>query len=152
MIHQSRDRFTSVIKNSGSKEIDVSLIRKSFAQMLKHYNVPSSKAAEILGVHRNTYRNLCKPTPPPLGVVFGSGEWTPAVEDQDMQTCNRCGGDGGTIKKGSRLYCAACHRTGFEKRLEKERIDDIFQEAIAAECESQERKAELAQRRKKRKK
>lgn len=135
--------------------VDVPTVRRSIALMLKQMNVPAHLAGEILGVHRHTYRDLitsATKVPPPLGVVFGSGEWTPGVEDQDMRTCNRCGGDGGTIKKGSRLYCAACHRTGFEKRLEKERIDDIFQEAIAAECESQERKAELAQRRKKRKK
>lgn len=136
-------------------QIDVPTVRRSIALMLKQMNVPAHLAGQILGVHRNTYAKLTNTpsrVPPPLGVVFGSGDWTPDCQDQDPATCRRCGGDGGVIKKGSRLYCAACHRTGFESRLEKERIDDVFQEAMAAECEAQARKAELAQRRKKRKK
>ena len=136
----------------GQKQLDVALVRRSIAMMLQDQRVPAEKAAEILRVSQSHYFRLVKPTPPPLGVVFGAGEWTPDCQDQDPATCKRCGGDGGAIKKGSRLYCAACHRTGFESRLEKERIDDVFQEAMAAECEAQARKAELAQRRKKRKK
>lgn len=154
MIQQSADGKSRVIRNdeSSPRHLDVSLIRRSFALMLKQQKVPPGKAAEILGVHRNTYRTMISQVPKPLGVVFGSGEWTPECQDQDPATCTRCGGDNGQIKRGSRLYCAACHRTGFEKRIENERINDIFNEAISAECEAQERKAELAQRRKNRKK
>lgn len=160
MIFQTKNGEATVVHGtSGSRPFlggkhyfDVALVRRSIALMLKQQGIPAEKAAEVLCISRRSYFSMIKPTPRPLGVVFGSGEWTPADQDQDPATCNRCGGDGGSIKSGSRLYCAACHRTGFEKRLEKERIDDVFQEAMAAECESQARKAEMANRRKKRKK
>lgn len=136
--------------------VDVKTVRRSIALMLKRMNVPSHQVGEVLGVSRRTITTMTsgKPSkvPPVLGVVFGSGEWTPDCQDQDPATCTRCGGNNGIIKKGSRLYCAACHKTGFEKRLEKERVDEIFQEAIALECEEHARKAELAKRRKNRKK
>jgi len=136
--------------------VDVKIVRRSIALMLKQMDVPSHLVGQVLGVSRQTVHNMTSGTsskvPPVLGVVFGSGEWTPECQDQDPATCSRCGGDSGIIRKGSRLYCAACHKTGFEKRLEKERIDEIFQEAIAAECEAHERKVELAKRRKNRKK
>lgn len=135
--------------------VDVATVRRSIALMLKQMNVPSHLAGQILGVHRHTYRDLTKSAssvPAPLGVVFGAGEWTPDCQDQDPATCTRCGGDNGQIKRGSRLYCAACHRTGFEKRLENERVTDIFNEAISAECAAQEKKADMAKRRKNRKK
>lgn len=137
-------------------QVDVTTVRRSIALMLKQMDVPAHLASQILGVHRNTYAKLASGTrsrvPQPHAVIFGAGEWTPECQDQNHETCNRCGGQNGQIKRGSRQYCAACHRTGFDNRLEKERIDDIFQEAIAAECEAQERKATLAARRKNRKK
>jgi hypothetical protein len=135
--------------------VDVATVRRSIALMLKEMNVPAHLAGQILGVHRNTILAMTSAkskAPKPLGVIFGSGEWTPECQDQDMATCNRCGGNNGSVKRGSRLYCAACHRTGFEKQLENERIDDIFEQAVSAEVEAQERKATLAQRRKNRKK
>jgi len=151
-------RNEKVILSNGKKtHLDVQTVRKTIAFLLKEMNVPARLASQVLGVHRNTYYSLtsAKPkpkSPEPLAVIFGSGEWTPECQDQDMATCNRCGGDNSVIRAGSRLYCAACHRTGFEKRLENERIDDIFEQAVAAEVEAQERKATLAQRRKNRKK
>lgn len=137
-------------------KIDVPTLRRSIAITLKRMGVPAHLAGEVLGVHRNTISAMTSPqrakVPAVTGVVFGSGEWTPECQDQGDSTCNRCGGEKGVITRGSRLYCAACHRTGFDGMLEKERIEDIFSEATAAECESQAKKTAFSQRRKHKKK
>jgi hypothetical protein len=78
-----------------------------------------------------------------IGVVFGQGDWTPADQDQAPPTCDKCHG----IKRGSRLYCAACHSTGFERELENERIDDLYAEAVEVEAESRDKRAQKKGRR-----
>jgi hypothetical protein len=128
---------------SGRKrsDIDVGTVRRSLAIALKYMDIPDTKACQILGVCRNTYRKIAasegRKAPAVIGVVFGQGDWTPETQDQDPATCDRCRG----IKRGSRLYCAACHSTGFERELENERIDDIFAEASEIEAESRDKKA-----------
>lgn len=54
--------------------------------------------------------------PEPNGVLFGAQlGWSPEREAQRLDpACRTCGA---TIRDGSRLYCAGCTRTGFEKRL-----------------------------------
>ena len=122
-------------------DIDVDTVRRSLAIGLKRMDVPDTKACQILGVCRNTYRKITassgRKAPAVMAVVFGQGDWTPADQDQDPATCDRCHG----VKRGSRLYCAACHSTGFERELENERIDDIFAEASEAEAEARDKKA-----------
>jgi len=125
-----------------STKVDVAVVRRAFALLLLFENVKDTDACQILGVCRNTYRKMVDPTksrkaPEVIGVVFGQGDWTPETQDQDPATCDRCRG----IKRGSRLYCAACHSTGFERELEHERIDDIFAEASEAEAEARDKKA-----------
>ena len=133
----------SNLSNRGrSTKVDVAIVRRAFALLLDFKNVKDTDACQILGVCRNTYRKMVDPTksrkaPEVMGVVFGRGDWTPADQDQDPATCDRCHG----VKRGSRLYCAACHSTGFERELENERIDDIFAEASEAEAESRDKKA-----------
>lgn len=59
--------------------------------------------------------------PPPLGVLFGARlGWDPTREGQPCD--HRCQTCGGRIAVGSRLYCAACTRTGFESRLRGARV------------------------------
>lgn len=147
------DRSVKVVIDGRKRTaIDVELVRRSIAAMLREMKVPARLAAEVLGVHRVTYQKMVasrkSSVPKPLAVVFGSGQWTPDAEDQDQKDCNRCGGDNGCIRKGSRLYCAACHKTGFETQIEAERITDIFDEAYATECDAMNKKA-MAKRRKK---
>ena len=133
----------SNLSNRGrSTKVDVAIVRRAFALLLDFKNIKDTDACQILGVCRNTYRKMVDPTktrkaPEVIGVVFGQGDWTPADQDQDPATCDRCHG----VKRGSRLYCAACHSTGFERELENERIDDIFAEASEAEAESRDKKA-----------
>jgi hypothetical protein len=121
--------------------VDVPTIRRSIALAMKQLGIPNAQACEVLGVHRDTYRKIAasegRKAPEVIGVVFGQGDWTPETQDQDPATCDRCRG----IKRGSRLYCAACHSTGFERELENERIDDIFAEASEMEAESRDKKA-----------
>lgn len=133
----------SNLTNRGrSTKVDVAIVRRAFALLLDFKNIKDTDACQILGVCRNTYRKMVDPTksrkaPEVIGVVFGQGDWTPADQDQDPATCDRCHG----VKRGSRLYCAACHSTGFERELENERIDDIFAEASEAEAEARDKKA-----------
>ena len=133
----------SNLTNRGrSTKVDVAIVRRAFALLLDFKNIKDTDACQILGVCRNTYRKMVDPTksrkaPEVIGVVFGRGDWTPADQDQDPATCDRCHG----VKRGSRLYCAACHSTGFERELENERIDDIFAEASEAEAEARDKKA-----------
>lgn len=61
--------------------------------------------------------------PEPLGVLFGAQlGWSPERESQPLNTtCRTCGGQ---IPDRSRLYCAACTRTGFEDRCSSARLRD----------------------------
>lgn len=54
--------------------------------------------------------------PEPVGVLFGADPcWSPGREAQRLdRSCRTCGA---AIPPGSRLYCAACTRTGFERKL-----------------------------------
>jgi len=59
--------------------------------------------------------------------IFGSsGQWTPEMEKPPKkgEHCKNCGAingpngmSGGKIQPGSRLYCPACHMTGWEKQI-----------------------------------
>jgi hypothetical protein len=128
--------------------VDVPTFRRSIAIAMKQMRIPDTQACQVLGVCRNTYRKMAKSSdrkvPAVVGVVFGKGDWTPEVQDQDPSKCDRCHG----IKRGSRLYCAACHSTGFEHALENERIDDLYAQAAEAEAEARDKRANLAQRKK----
>lgn len=121
--------------------VDVPTFRRSIALAMKQMRIPDSQACEVLGVCRDTYRKIAasagRKAPAVIGVVFGQGDWTPDDQDQAPKTCTRCHG----IKRGSRLYCAACHSTGFERELENERIDDLYAEAVEVEAESRDKKA-----------
>lgn len=130
--------------------VDVPTFRRSIAIAMRQMRIPASQACEVLGVCRDTYRLMIKSSsrkvPPVVGVVFGKGDWTPDVQDQDPSKCDRCHG----IKRGSRLYCAACHSTGFEQALENERIDDLYAQAAEAEAEARDKRAIVSKRKLKR--
>ena len=131
-----------VIDGRKLNRVDVPTFRRSIALAMKQMRIPDTQACEVLGVCRNTYRKIAKSTgrkaPAVIGVVFGQGDWTPADQDQDPAVCNKCRG----IKRGSRLYCAACHSTGFERELEHERIDDLYAEAVEVEAETRDKRAQ----------
>lgn len=137
----------SSLRGRGRSKIDVKMVQRSFAILMDREDVADTVACQVLGVCRNTYRKMVASTgrkaPDVIGVVFGKGGWTPSDQDQDPATCDRCRG----IKRGSRLYCAACHSTGFERELENERIDDIFAEAAEMEAEKRDKRAQKKGRR-----
>jgi hypothetical protein len=127
--------------------VDVPTFRRSIALAMKQMRIPDTQACEVLGVCRETYRKIAgsvgRKAPSVIGVVFGQGDWTPADQDQAPSTCDKCHG----IKRGSRLYCAACHSTGFERELENERIDDLYAEAVEVEAEARDKRAQKKGRR-----
>lgn len=129
-----------IIDGRKLNRVDVPTFRRSIAIAMKQMRIPDTQACEVLGVCRNTYRKMSRSNgrkvPAVVGVVFGKGDWSPEDQDQDPATCNRCHG----IKRGSRLYCAACHSTGFEQALENERIDDLYAEAAEAEAEVRQKR------------
>lgn len=135
-----------------SRSICTAEVRKSLIGELYNRGLTLQQVAEVFGLHKTTvHRIVNRIDGEAVEPLFGSGEWTPGVQDQDPRTCDRCGGDEGVVKKGSKLYCAACHRTGIDKRLQEQRIvTEIAEQYEELETEYQaaaERKP-LAQRRK----
>ena len=112
-----------------------------------------NRQAEVFGLHKSTIQRVVngRVDGDRVEPLFGSGEWTPGVQDQDPHTCDRCGGDAGVIQRGSKLYCAACHRTGIERRLAEQRtvteIADQYAE-VETEYHAAAQRKNLAQRRK----
>ena len=102
--------------------------------------------AKAFNVTRRTISTWLKAVPKDITPVFGSGEWTPDCQDQDRRTCNRCGGDDGSIQKGSKLYCAACHKSGFDRRLIDQLKREIAAEVVQDELAKSARKKTLAER------
>lgn len=142
---------SELIQNDDWK-LTVKGMRKTLIAELVHQGMPIGMVAEMFGIHRQTARTLAR-RDPNVTPVFGSGEWTPKCQDQKPKSCDRCGGDKGIIKRGSSLYCAACHKTGMEKRLVSQRVAADIQEAyeaIESECEAIKSRKTLAQRRKNR--
>lgn len=61
-----------------------------------------------------------KDIPHAEGVLFGSQVgWSPERESQPPDRCRSCGANRGPIQDGSRLYCAGCNRSGFERLASK---------------------------------
>lgn len=125
-------------------------MRRSLVAELYSRGLTLDQVAEVFGLHKGTVQRIVK-RDDRVTPLFGSGEWTPATQDQDPRSCDRCGGDDGVIQRGSKLYCAACHRTGNERRLKEQRtVTEIAEQYAEVETEYQavaSRKT-LAQRRK----
>ena len=140
--------FTAVIHND-ERSIDIGIVRRNLVTELARNGMPLKQIAELFGICRQTASKLID-RGPPTTCLFGTGEWTPADQDQSPATCNRCGGDKGVIREGSSLYCAACHKTGHERELKQRRIRRKIQDAydsIETEYEKAMRRKTLAQRR-----
>jgi transposase-like protein len=71
--------------------------------------------------------------PRPIGVVFGVKPWDREAEaiEQGDPDCPRCGGEDGSIQPGSRLYCAACGRTGFDRRIGERKMIEAANAAVS---------------------
>lgn len=125
-------------------------LRQAIVAELYSQGLSLKQVGEVFGLHASSVQRIVKQDER-AEPLFGSGEWTPAVQDQDPRSCDRCGGDDGVIKRGSKLYCAACHRTGFDRRLAEQRVkDDIAEqlEELATEYQAASERKPLAKRRK----
>jgi hypothetical protein len=149
MIAQHDNGYRSVIHNN-DRETDFAKMRIMAATAMREGGYKYEAIAKFFNVHRNTVRAWLRVHPADITPMFGSGEWTPDVQDQKPSECNRCGG-GKAIKRGSRLYCAACHKSGFDARLKEQLDKEVYCDAIEAEMELFEKGQSLAKRRKLRK-
>lgn len=148
MLTERRTGFTAVIHND-ERAIDIDVVRRNLITELACNGMQIKDIAALFGIHRQTASKLID-RDFTTTCLFGSGEWTPDVQDQSPATCNRCGGANGVIQEGSSLYCAACHRTGHERTLKQRRIRRKIQdtyEAIETDYEKAMRRKTLAQRR-----
>lgn len=151
MIKLHATGYHGIIRTDG-RELCTSEVRRTLIGELYSRGLTLQQVAEVFGLHKTTvHRIVNRIDGERLEPLFGSGEWKPDVEDQDPATCDRCGGDNGVIRKGSKLYCAACHRTGIDKRLKEQRtIAEIAEQYVEVEAEYQAvaKQKSLAQRRK----
>lgn len=149
MLKLHTNGYYALIRNE-STSLCAKRLRRAIITELHAQGLTQRQVAEVFGIHETRVHQIIK-SDPPVEPLFGSGEWTPAVQDQDPRTCGRCGGDDGVIQRGSKLYCAACHRTGNERRLKEQRtVTEIAEQYAEVETEYQavaSRKT-LAQRRK----
>jgi hypothetical protein len=151
MIRLHRFGSTTVIRDEireiQPREVRLKIIRELYAQGLTQNQI-----ADVFRCNQASISRSITEYDPDVTPLFGSGEWTPEDQDQSPATCNRCGGDNGSIRRGSRLYCAACHKSGYDARMAERRVRDKLRETaedIQSEGEAIERKPKrsLAQRR-----
>jgi AraC-like DNA-binding protein len=151
MIKLHANGYHGVVRTDG-RELCTSEVRRTLIGELYSRGLTLQQVAEVFGLHKSTVQRVVnRHDGERLEPLFGSGEWTPDVQDQDPRSCDRCGGDDGVIKRGSKLYCAACHRTGIERRLQDQRaVTEIAEQYVEVEAEYQAAasKKNLAQRRK----
>lgn len=148
MLRECRDHAHIVIHND-SRDVNLDVVKRGLIAGLIAKGLTNKQVAEVFGIHRNTVAKYASPDPH-TEAVFGSGEWSPKCQDQPAKSCDRCGGN---IKRGSSLYCAACHSSGHEAKLRKQRFADSVNAAydeIEAECKRAEKRKTLAERRQKR--
>lgn len=134
------------------RAIDTAEVRARIVNELYGRGLTLAQVAEVFGCHKSTVcRMVNGRRDPAVEPLFGSGEWTPEIQDQDPRRCERCGGDDGVIQRGSTLYCAACHRSGFDRELrEQKTVAEIAEKYVDIENDYQAaaKRKPLAQRRK----
>lgn len=149
MIRLHTNGYYGLIRND-STAVCAERLRKAIIVELYSQGLTLKQVGEVFGLHESRISQIVKHDSR-VEPLFGSGEWTPDVQDQDPKTCDRCGGDDGVIQRGSALYCAACHRTGMDRRLQEQRvITEIAEqyEELEAEYQAVAERKPLAQRRK----
>ena len=152
MIRLHTNGYHGIVRSDG-RELCPSEVRRTLIGELYSRGLTLQQVAEVFGLHKSTIQRVVngRVDGDRVEPLFGSGEWTPGVQDQDPHTCDRCGGDAGVIQRGSKLYCAACHRTGIERRLAEQRtvteIADQYAE-VETEYHAAAQRKNLAQRRK----
>lgn len=151
MIKLHTNGYHGLIRTDG-RDLCTSEVRRTLIGELYSRGLTLQQVAEVFGLHKSTVQRVVNRIDGDrFEPLFGSGEWKPDVEDQDQRFCDRCGGDDGVIQRGSNLYCAACHRTGIERRLKEQRtVAEIAEQYVEVETEYQAvaKRKTLAQRRK----
>lgn len=149
MIRLHTNGYYGLVRNDVSS-VCVKGLRRAIIVELYSQGLTLKQVGEVFGLHESRVSRIVKHDER-VEPLFGSGEWTPEVQDQNPKTCDRCGGDGGVIQRGSKLYCAACHRTGMDKRLQEQQIvAEIAQQydELKSEYQAVASRKTLAQRRK----
>lgn len=149
MIRLHTNGYYGLVRND-STSLCAKGVRKAIILELHAQGLTLKQVGEVFGLHESRISQIVKKDPN-LSPLFGSGDWRPDVQDQDPRSCDRCGGDDGVIKRGSKLYCAACHRTGMDKRLQEQKtIAEIAEQYVEVENEyhAVAKRKSLAQRRK----
>lgn len=149
MIRLHTSGYYGLVRND-STAVCAKGLRKAIIVELYAQGLTLKQVGEVFGLHESRISQIVNHDPH-VEPLFGSGEWRPDAEDQNPHTCDRCGGDDGVIKRGSKLYCAACHRTGFDRKLQEQRVVTEIAEQygeLEAEYQAVAARKPLAQRRK----
>ena len=152
MLRLHASGYHSVLR-ADDRGIETNRVRDGLVAQLYDQGLTMDQVAAVFGLHKSSVHRIVARSKNESDVtpVFGSGEWTPDVQDQSPAACDRCGGDDGVIRKGSKLYCAACHRSGLDRKLAEQRVEVEIAERYADVAEQYEKAASrkpLAQRRK----
>lgn len=150
MIRLHTNGYFGVVQN-GADSVCTKRLRKAIIVELYAQGLTLAQVGEVFGLRKTRVGEIVGSHNPHVEPLFGSGQWQPSAEDQNPHTCNRCGGDDGVIKQGSKLYCAACHRTGFDRKLQEQKVVAEIAEQfgeLEADYQAAAKRKPLAQRRK----